>query len=89
MHGFAYLTRILMSAGWDARAVDGDSSEVPGVPCAGADALAGARNVVMNWPIRRVRRYSNASSRGAGLPVRPGRAGIGAGGDRMREFVAG
>lgn len=48
---FAYLTRMLMSAGWDARAVDGDSSEVPGVPCAGADALAGARNVVMNWPI--------------------------------------
>ena len=43
---FAYLTRMLMSAGWDARAVDGDSSEVPGVPCAGADALAGARNVV-------------------------------------------
>ncbi len=47
---FAYLTRMLMRAGWDARAVNGDAAEVPGVPRAGVGELAGARNVVMHWP---------------------------------------
>lgn len=47
---FAYLTRMLASAGWDARAVDGVKSDVRGVRVAEPEALSEARNVVMNWP---------------------------------------
>ena len=72
---FAYLTRMLMSAGWDARAVNGDSSETPGVARAGLDALAGARNAVLNWPIpdgeeilRRLAPGSRAFFCGPGAP---------------------
>ena len=64
---FAYLTRMLMSAGWDARAVDGDSSEVPGVPCAGADAL----DVYKRQPALRTRAPSRT---GAGAALRRSRS---------------
>ena len=47
---FAYLARLLLVCGYDARAVNGAKCDVPGVPTADPDELARAKNVVMNWP---------------------------------------
>ena len=45
---FAYLTKLLASAGRDARLVDGAAAV--GVPRAEAELLSQAKNVVTNWP---------------------------------------
>lgn len=47
---FAYLTRLLCTCGYDARAVNGAACDVPGVPIAEVGELASARGAVMNWP---------------------------------------
>lgn len=48
---FAYLTRMLLSDGREARAVEGVSDIGFRVPAAGREALSKAKNVVMNWPV--------------------------------------
>lgn len=47
---FAYLTRLLRTCGYDARAVKGVKCDVPGVPSAEVEELASAQAAVMNWP---------------------------------------
>jgi len=47
---FAYLTRLLCSEGYDARAISGAECEGLGVPRADMRALEQAKNVIMNWP---------------------------------------
>lgn len=47
---FAYLTRLLRTCGYDARAVNGVRCDVPGVSIAERSELASARSAVMNWP---------------------------------------
>lgn len=47
---FAYLTRLLRTCGYDARAVNGVRCDVPGVPTAECGELGSARSAVMNWP---------------------------------------
>ena len=47
---FAYLTRLLRTCGYDARAVGGLQSDVPGIPTAEAADLPSAKAAVMNWP---------------------------------------
>lgn len=47
---FAYLTRLLRTCGYDARAVNGVRCDVPGVPTAERSELGSAKSAVMNWP---------------------------------------
>lgn len=47
---FAYLTKLLCTCGYDARAVDGAQCDVRNVPTAKRDEICRAKNIIVNWP---------------------------------------